>query len=246
MLSLGSELKLLMQCGGHLNLVNLLGIVAENIAKHELMVIMEYCRYGNLKDVLEKHRQNVKNQNTDSNTMQVSKSRIATTAISVTRNNLSSWSYQVAQGMHFLSAQKIVHANLAARSIFLADGNIAKISDFGLSRAMYKADAYIAEKESKLEYQWLAIESMQNRILTSKSDVWSFGVLLWEIFSFGETPYQEIEIYQLKRHIQNGHTLEKPAYANENMYEIMQQCWRRNPESRPSFDSLEKWLHRLL
>ncbi|XP_037029495.1 ankyrin-1-like [Bradysia coprophila] len=246
MLSLGSELKLLMQCGGHLNLVNLLGIVAENIAKHELMVIMEYCRYGNLKDVLEKHRQNVKNQNTDSNAMQVSKSRIAATAISVTRNNLSSWSYQVAQGMHFLSAQKIVHANLAARSIFLADGNIAKISDFGLARAMYKADAYIAEKESKLEYQWLSIESMQNRILTSKSDVWSFGVLLWEIFSFGETPYQDIEIYQLKRHIQNGHTLEKPAYANDNMYEIMQQCWRRNPESRPSFDSLEKWLSRLL
>lgn len=111
------------------------------------MVIMEYCRYGNLKDVLEKHRQNVKNQNTDSNTMQVSKSRIAATAISVTRNNLSSWSHQIAQGMNFLSKQKIVHANLAARSIFLADGNIAKISDFGLARAMYKADTYIAEKE---------------------------------------------------------------------------------------------------
>lgn len=116
------------------------------------MVILEYCRYGNLKDVLEKHRQNVKNQNTDSNTVQMSKSRVQgfATAVSVTRNNLISWSYQVAQGMQFLAARRIVHGNLAARSIFLADGNIAKISDFGLARAMYKTENYIAEKEVNL------------------------------------------------------------------------------------------------
>lgn len=113
------------------------------------MVILEYCRYGNLKDVLEKHRQNVKNQNTDSNTVQMSKSRVSG-SVSVTRHNLASWSYQVAQGMQFLASHKIVHGNLAARSILLADGNIAKISDFGLARAMYKTEAYIAEKEVNL------------------------------------------------------------------------------------------------
>ncbi len=114
------------------------------------MVIMEYCRYGILKDVLEKHRQNVKNQSTDSNTVQMSKSRVTGGSVSVTRKNLASWSYQIAQGMHFLASQKIVHGNLAARSILLADRNIAKISDFGLARAMYKVDAYIAEKEVKI------------------------------------------------------------------------------------------------
>lgn len=114
----------------------------------ELMVIVEYCRYGNLKDVLEKHRHNVKNQNTDSNTVQMIKSRApAATAISVTRNNLASWSYQIAQGMQFLASQKIVHGNLGARAILLAEGNIAKISDFGLARSMYKTETYIAEKE---------------------------------------------------------------------------------------------------
>lgn len=119
----------------------------------ELMVIVEYCRYGNLKDILEKHRQNVKNQNIDSNSVQMTKSRGAgfSTAVSVTRKNLSSWSYQLAQGMQFLASQKIVHGNLAARSILLADRNIAKISDFGLARAMFKADAYIAEKEVHLK-----------------------------------------------------------------------------------------------
>lgn len=105
----------------------------------ELMVIVEYCRYGNLKDVLEKHRQNVKNQNTDSNTVLMAKSRVSGFA--------TAWSLQIAQGMKFLAAQKIVHGNLAARSILLAEGNIAKISDFGLARAMYKTETYIAEKE---------------------------------------------------------------------------------------------------
>lgn len=88
----------------------------------ELMVIFEYCRYGTLRDAL---------------------------AVSVTRNNLASWSYQIAQGMQFLASRKIIHGNLAARSIFLADGSIAKISDFGLARAMYKTETYIAEKEVK-------------------------------------------------------------------------------------------------
>lgn len=71
--------------------------------------------------------------------------------------------------------------------------------------------------QGKLEYKWLSIESMQNRILTTKSDVWSFGILLWEMFSFGDMPYRDIEIYQLKRQIMNGHTMERPPYANDNM-----------------------------
>lgn len=117
----------------------------------ELMVIVEYCRYGNLKDVLD----NAKNQNNDNNhSNMMSKSRAGfNTAVSVTPKNLASWSYQVAQGMQFLALQRIVHGNLAARSIFLADGNIAKISDFGLARAGYKTDVYIAEKEVNLKGQ---------------------------------------------------------------------------------------------
>lgn len=130
------------------------------------MVLVEYCRYGNLKDVLEKHRQNVKNQNTDSNIVQMTKSKSAGggPAVSVTRKNLASWSYQVAQGMQFLSSQKIVHGNVAARSIFLADRNIAKISDFGLARAMYKADSYISAKEvedrKSKKKNWLLISPL--------------------------------------------------------------------------------------
>lgn len=111
---------------------------------------------------------------------------------------------------------------------------------------------------------------MQNRVLTSKSDVYSFGMLLWEIYTFGETPFQEVENFQLKRNLLNGQILERPTHASENVYalnsslkkshyfeiflifenifryEIMQNCWRLNPESRPSFDSLEKWLYQLL
>lgn len=118
------------------------------------MVIVEYCRFGNLKDVLEKHRiQNIKNQNVDSNTVQMTKNRIPgfAAARSVTQNDLSSWSYQIAQGMQYIASHNIVHGNLAARCILLADGNIVKISDFGFARAMFKAESYIFEKEVKLK-----------------------------------------------------------------------------------------------
>lgn len=117
----------------------------------ELMVIVEYCRFGNLKDVLEKHHKNVKNQTTDNTNCQMQMTKTRNTAFasarSVSRNDLASWSYQIAQGMQFLAAHNIVHGNLAARSILLTDGNIVKISDFGLARAMYKTEAYIFEKE---------------------------------------------------------------------------------------------------
>lgn len=113
------------------------------------MVLVEYCRFGNLKDVLEKHHKNVKSQIIDSSTVQMSKSRPPGfgSARAVTQTDLASWSYQIAQGMQFISSQNIVHGNLAARSIFLTDGNYVKISDFGLARAMNKVDVYIQQKE---------------------------------------------------------------------------------------------------
>lgn len=128
-------------------------------ATEEIMVIVEYCQYGNLRDVLEKHHKNMKNSNTDNNIMQIQKSRPAAfgAARPVTQKNLYSWAYQVAQGMQYIASHNIVHGNLAARSVLLADGNIVKISDFGLARSMYKTDAYIAEKEVKLITMCLGI-----------------------------------------------------------------------------------------
>lgn len=118
------------------------------------MVIVEYCRFGNLKDVLERHHKGLKSHGNDNNTLQMSKRMPIVSgfgqARSVTRSDMVSWSYQVAQGMQFLSSQYIVHGNLAARSILLADGNLVKISDFGLARAMHNVNVYISQKEVKL------------------------------------------------------------------------------------------------
>lgn len=135
-----------------------------------MMVIVEYCRFGNLKDVLEKHHKNVKNQIIDSSTMQITKSRGPTTARSVTQKDLASWSYQIAQGMQYIASQNIVHGNLSARCILLTDGNLVKISDFGLARAMYKTDAYIYDKE-------VNIKSFTVFILAEKENLLIYGFL---------------------------------------------------------------------
>ncbi|KAJ8673407.1 hypothetical protein QAD02_004669, partial [Eretmocerus hayati] len=165
---------------------------------------------------------------------------------SVCIQDLLSWAFQVARGMEFLSQKKILHGDLAARNILLAKNKIVKICDFGLAKTMYKYDNYQKKSGGPVPLRWMAIESIKHGILSTQSDVWSFGIVLWEFFTIGEIPYQGMPIHRLLQLLDRGYRLEQPEHATEDVYEIMLWCWKSDPKLRPSFTQLVERFGKLL
>lgn len=137
---------------------------------------------------------------------------------SITTSDLISWGFQVARGMEYLASRKVLHGDLAARNILLSDNNVVKICDFGLARSMYKCDNYKKKGESPLPFKWLAIESISDQIFSTYSDVWAFGIVMWELFSLAKVPYPGMNADQtLYLKLRDGYRMEKPKYANQNL-----------------------------
>ncbi|XP_039954708.1 tyrosine-protein kinase Shark isoform X1 [Bactrocera neohumeralis] len=152
---------------------------------------------------------------------------------------LKLWASQIACGMQYLESQHFVHRDLAARNILLASFHQAKISDFGLSRALGSSnDFYEAQHGGRWPIKWYAPESYKNGIFSHSSDVWSYGVTLWEMFSLGEVPYGEMLGSEAVKLIEDGKRLLQPKFCPNNVYTIMENCWQYNPKDRPTFSYL--------
>ncbi|CAG0903297.1 unnamed protein product, partial [Darwinula stevensoni] len=135
-----------------------------------------------------------------------------------TTSSLVSWVYQIAKGMEYLGSRKVVHRDLATRNILLAEENIVKICDFGLARDIYKDSQYIKKEDGPLPIKWMALESLtQDMVYTSKSDVWAYGITLWEMFSLGKTPYPGMNGAELVRLLQTGYRMEAPRFADHHI-----------------------------
>lgn len=145
-------------------------------------------------------------------------------------------------GMHYLESQYFVHRDLAARNILLASKHQAKISDFGLSRALCADDNYYqASQGGKWPIKWYAPESYNYGTFSHASDVWSFGVTLWEMFSFGQPPYGDMKGVDVIKIVDKGIRLTKPDACPENVFKKMEDCWNYSPRDRPTFRHLTEF-----
>ncbi|XP_038853128.1 vascular endothelial growth factor receptor 1-like [Salvelinus namaycush] len=234
--ALMTELKILNHIGHHLNVVNLLGACTK---AGPLMVIVEYCRYGNLSTYL-KSKRDVFLLNKRTEERGVSKSPLFL-------EDLISYSFQVSRGMEFLASRKCIHRDLAARNILLSENKVVKICDFGLARDLYKDLDYVRKGDARLPLKWMSPESIFDKVFTTQSDVWSYGVLLWEIFSLGASPYPGLNIDEEFCHqLKEGTRMRSPEYSTPEIYSTMLACWEANPSDRPTFTGLVETLGDLL
>ena len=157
---------------------------------------------------------------------------------SLQQSQLIDMSAQVAAGMAYLESQNYIHRDLAARNILVGDHLICKVADFGLARVIDE-DIYEAHTGAKFPIKWTAPEAAMYNRFTIKADVWSFGIVLYEIVTYGRFPYPGMTNAQTLEAIQQGYRMPAPQNCPDKLYNIMLDCWREEPETRPTFETLQ-------
>ncbi|NP_001393702.1 proto-oncogene tyrosine-protein kinase receptor Ret isoform p precursor [Homo sapiens] len=236
-----SEFNVLKQVN-HPHVIKLYGACSQD---GPLLLIVEYAKYGSLRGFLRESRK-VGPGYLGSGGSRNSSSLDHPDERALTMGDLISFAWQISQGMQYLAEMKLVHRDLAARNILVAEGRKMKISDFGLSRDVYEEDSYVKRSQGRIPVKWMAIESLFDHIYTTQSDVWSFGVLLWEIVTLGGNPYPGIPPERLFNLLKTGHRMERPDNCSEEMYRLMLQCWKQEPDKRPVFADISKDLEKMM
>ncbi|NXR24874.1 INSRR protein, partial [Cinclus mexicanus] len=202
------------------HVVRLLGVVSQG---QPALVIMELMTRGDLKSYLRSLRPEAENN-----------PGLPPPSL----KDMIQMAGEIADGMAYLSANKFVHRDLAARNCMVSEDFTVKIGDFGMTRDIYETDYYRKGGKGLLPVRWMSPEALKDGIFNTQSDVWSFGVVLWEIATLAEQPYQGMSNEQVLRFVMDNGILERPENCPDKLHELMCLCWQQNPRQRPSFVQL--------
>ncbi|XP_069694454.1 tyrosine-protein kinase transmembrane receptor Ror2 [Periplaneta americana] len=217
----------------HPNIVKLLGVCAIG---RPMCLLFEYMGRGDLNEFLRSCSPSnyiVRSSEGDGEMFK---------DVQLTHFDLVNVARQVAAGMVYLSDRKFVHRDLATRNCLIDDDMVVKIADFGLSQKIYLQDYYKGDEHDAIPVRWMPLESILYNKYTVESDVWAFGVCLWEIFSFALQPYYGMTHEEVVKYIKEGNVLQCPENTPKSMYELMKLCWNRKPSARPGFRTIYRTL----
>ncbi|KAI4878169.1 hypothetical protein NFI96_011611, partial [Prochilodus magdalenae] len=214
----------------HQNVMRLLGVCLQTVESEGYpspVVILPYMKHGDLHSYL-------------------LYSRLGDCPVYLPSQMLVKFMTDIARGMEYLSSKNFIHRDLAARNCMLNENMNVCVADFGLSKKIYNGDYYRQGRISKMPVKWIAIESLADRVYTTKSDVWSFGVTMWEIATRGQTPYPGVENSEIYDYLRQGNRLKQPPDCLDSIYSLMFSCWLLSPKDRPSFEVLRCELEKAL
>ncbi|XP_023318899.1 focal adhesion kinase 1 isoform X3 [Trichogramma pretiosum] len=207
----------IMQQFEHPHIIRLVGVCSEA----PIWLVMELAKLGEMRAYL-----------------QSNKSRLDLASLLL-------YAFQLSTALSYLESKKFVHRDIAARNVLVSAHNCAKLADFGMSRWVEDQSYYTASK-CKLPIKWMAPESINFRRFTTASDVWMFGVCIWEILMYGVKPFQGVKNNEVIGKLENGERLALPGNCPPRLYSLMSQCWNYEPSKRPTFKDIRENLHEIL
>eukprot|EP00040_Diaphanoeca_grandis_P004150 m.27273 g.27273 ORF g.27273 m.27273 type:complete len:866 (-) comp15716_c0_seq1:99-2696(-) len=196
---------------------NLLGLIGVAVQQRPWLMVLDIMEYGDLRGVL----------------MAAPKKHVT-----LTTKELLLITKETCAGMKYLEEIGFVHCDLAARNVLVGNDNKFKVADFGMTRRLRQRKFWNGPKAMRVPIKWSAIEILQNREFSIKSDIWAFGVLVWEIFSYGDTPYPGLMNADVHRLLLAGGRMKSPGNCPKVIYEVVKTCWKENKDTRPSFKEL--------
>ncbi|XP_068222552.1 uncharacterized protein [Palaemon carinicauda] len=211
----------------HKNIVQLLGLCTH---QEPIYMVMEFMLYGDLKIYLLARRHLVSDKTVQTEEDEVSSKRLTSMALDICR------------ALAYLTEHRYVHRDVACRNCLVSAERVVKLSDFGMTRPMYESEYYRFNRKAMMPVRWMSPEALEDGLFTSMSDMWSYGVLLYEVITFGSFPFQGMSNNEVVEHVRRGNTVTLPDGVKPQLERLLRSCWCKIPSERPTFNEMMEHL----